>query len=526
MSAALVDFLRTDGIDENAGDDLSDLSEEEESGLPGEKTHYSIFNDQYTEIEPDRDVAEAPVIGSWVFPTLYKMGADCKTLTYQIGYNNISKKLLWTVGRVETGGMMLYNLDVVPTRAQKGSFQKKAYAEALQKLEMKLKNGFHFGADGKSDLPIPMPMLAHKYQPPTETSEGNVPRFPVSAQSKLDGERSIWYADEKTGDTIQLSRLMNRRPHFNHVREEAGRLLKFLPPGTILDGELYAPLLGFQLITSIAGSKTNPHPRELELDYYVFDLYHPATVWRPGISKEVAAAHAGDGDRQDDMVYARASGYTVENYTTEAREYFELPHDTEDGPDSLACVHYNEILEGNPMWVVEVRIALLMNAFRCYAAKYKQWPRHIKLVKTFIVNKREDIPKLFSEMRRMVIGGPEKLEGIMLRHLSRGDADPVKSLYRPGRSDNLLKVKAMQTTEVIITGVKAGKGRAKDLATLMYKEPDTGITGTLVPSVPHEERRHMLISPESVKGRTMTVSFQNRMTSGAMRFPVGIAFVN
>jgi hypothetical protein len=521
MSSALVDFLRSDGVDEDAGDDLSELSEGEDQ--KGEKLRHDIFNDQYEEIEPDTTQDGPPIEESWVFPTVYKQGAHGDMLSYKIGYNSVSKKVLWLVGRVETGGMMLFSTDVVPTRAQKGSYSKKAYVEAMMRLNLKMKNGFHREIKGKSSLAIPLPMLANKYRPPDpdDSSQGNAPTLPLAAQSKLDGERHLVRVDPETGEVQQFSRQMNRRYHFEHIQKESAQLLEFLPSGTILDGELYSPKLGFQLITSIAGSKTDSHAREKELDYYVFDIYHPDTVWRPGISKKLTQAHKGEGDAVEGMVYARASGYTVENYSVEAQEYFELPQEEEE-----ACVDFNDMLEGSPMWVVELRIMLLMNAFRCFRIKYRHWPRHVKLVKTYIVHKREDIQKLFGEMRKMEIGGPEKLEGIMLRQLSRGDSDPIKSLYRPGRSNNLLKVKGLQTTEVVITGVRPGRGKAKDLATLVYKEPGTGMSGTVVPAATHVERRQMLLDPHSVKGRTMTVSFQNRMTSGALRFPVGVAFVN
>lgn len=517
MSKALIDFLRSSDEPQVVGED---------EAVPGERTTLNIFNDQYVQFDPDEDLPTEDV--SWVLPVLYKLGAHGDMTSYQIGYNHISKKLLWIVGRVETGGMTLYNIDVIPTRAQKGSFQKKAFQDAMARYGDRLKKGFHREIGGTSELARALPMLANKYRPPgeEESGMGNSPHLPVAAQAKIDGERHMVTLDAQSGTVRQLTRLMNMRPHFTHIQKEAARLLEFLPPGTFLDGELWSETLGFQMITSIAGSKTEPHPRETEVDYYVFDIYHPSTVWRPGISKQAERAHAGDGDRVEGAVYARASGYTVENYSTEVREYYELPHDETGGDESLACIHYSEFLIGNPMWVVELRVALLMNAFRCYAAKYNAWPKHIKLVKTFILHQREDIQKLFGEMRRLQINGPEKLEGIMLRQLSRGDANPLKSLYRPGRSDNLLKVKGLQTTEVLITGVRAGKGRAKDLATLTYKEPGTGIVGTVVPAATHDQRRHMLLHPESVKGRTMTVSFQNRMQSGALRFPVGIIFLD
>lgn len=532
MSSTLIDFLRADkdGIDEDVGDGgLEDLEDTE--GIPGEKLRYDIFNDNYLPIEYNPSVDEPPQVvltkdASWVFPPLYKKSAqEGHTLRYQMGYNSVSKKLLWTVGRVETGGQTLFTLDIIPTRAQKGNFEKKAYQEARMRYDGKIRNGFYFEITGKSSLPIPLPMLANKYEPPNEKNEGNVLHFPVIAQPKLNGVRLMATLSDKSDEGVMLlTRHMKERKYFNHLRLECARLLEFLPRRTILDGELHSDRIPFQLIAGIAGTGREHHPREKELDYYLFDIYHPDTVWRAGIAKEIVEAHVGEGD--DGYVYARASGYTVEDYSREAREYYELPHD-EQGSEALTCVTLGELLDGSPLWVVEVRQALISNAFRCFRIKYGHYPHHIKLVKSYVIHRREDIPRLFEQMRAIKLPGKkQQLEGIMLRHMSRGDANPMKSLYRPGRSDNLLKVKDMKSTEVVITGVRSGKGKAKDLAMLVYREPDTGIVGTLVPAASHPERRAMLLNPDSVIGRTMTVTFQDRMASGAMQFPVGQAFVD
>lgn len=475
-----------------------------------------VFNDNYTAIEqPFTFVIDENE--SWVLPMLFKQVSTGSVHTWQIGYNAVSKKLLWVVGNVDTGSQQVSTGDVIPTRAQKGSYQKKALQEATTKYDLKIKEGFHTEVEGKSSLLIPLPMLANLYKPPTDVSEGNIQHFPVAAQAKLDGERHIVFATDDGERIVQYSRRMNEREHFDHIRQESGRLLEFLPPGTILDGELYSPDVDFQMITSIAGSKKEKHKSEKELEYFIFDVYHPDTVWKPELKKlSITDNSAGD----DGFVYARASGYTVENYNLEAKEYVELPAET---PDAV-CLSYGDILENSPMWVVEVRISLLMNAFNCYRVKYGKSPEWLRLVKTYIINQRQDIMKLFNQMLKMKIG-KHKLEGLMIRHMSRGDANPLASLYRPGRSDALLKIKAFKSTEVLITGVKSGKNRAKDLAVLVYKEPGTSVVGTVVPSFSHEARREMLLHPEKVIGRMMLVTFQNRMKSGALRFPTGEAFV-
>lgn len=530
LGTDLADFLRgDDGIPKAAPQegDEPDLSDEDAVSL-----NIDPFNDEYTGIDfppPGTSGAATKVPGlpegSWSFPPLYKVDSQGNTLRWQIGYNAVTKKLLWTVGRLETGNLQLFTTDVIPTKAQKGSFEVKAYQSAVQRIELKLKNGFLAELGGHSELPIPLPMLANKYHPPTEGSIGNVPEFPVQLTPKIDGIRGMIFLNNKRPpQTIIYTRMMNPRNYFDHVREEAGRLLEFLPPGCILDGELFSPTVPFQVISSIAGSELEKHPNEKDLDYYIFDVYHPETVWknpknRGEGTKAARTRYAGQGDSE--YVYMRPTGFTIEDYTgVTASEFTELP---QDDPVEVAsrgpCQGYDDILAGGPLWTVEVRIALVLNSFKCYRAKYGEWPHHVKLVKSFIVYKRSDVDKLFKDMLEL------GLEGVMIRQLSRTGMDPLRSLYRPGRSDNLLKVKEMNTTEVIVTGVKPGRGKAKDLAVLTYREPGSSVSGTVVPASTHEQRREWLLHPELVKGRVLIVSYQNRMASGALRFPVGVAFV-
>lgn len=512
---SLVDFLR--GVNKPVAL-VPDKIEEREDIEPEEERilEFNPFNDEYELIDVGLEYPPDDTVGSWVLPAVYKIDSQDNTLVWQIGYNSITKKLLWTVGRLETGTTQLFTTDVIPTQAQKGSYQKKAYQEASQKLELKIRGGFAYEI-GQSRLPIPLPMLANKYIPPSEDSRGNVPDMPVAAQAKFDGIRNIVFLDKNNeGDVMMLTRKMNPRLHFDHVREEAGKLLEFLPPGTILDGELFSPDASFQLISSIAGAELEKHPKEKELQYFIFDLYHPETIWSRKLAKSapvVRAEHSAEGD--DGYVYMRSSGYTVEDYNLEAKEYYELPHEEQSPP---VCQTYGEILYGSPLWVVEVRIALLMNAFRCFHSRYKTWPKYIRLVKTYVVRTRDDIWKLFKQMLN------HGMEGIMLRHLSRGSSNPLMSLYRSDRSNFLLKVKDVFTTEVVVVSVRPGKGKHKDLAVLTYIEPTTGIKGTVVPPGKHEERREMLLNPDSVKGKVLTVKFQGRMTSGALRFPTSVAF--
>ncbi len=462
------------------------------------------FNDNYEAVDLTTDIEE--IEGSWVFPPIFKEDSHGNTVKWQIGFSHVTKKLITVVGRIETGGMQIFPVDIIPSKLNR-DYRSKAFQEAKTKFENKIREGYKYDT-GFTTVDIPQPMLANKYKPPTDTSAGNILHFPVAAQAKFDGIRNIIYIDGD-GNCIMLTRKMNKRLHFNKIRDEAFKLLTFLPRGTILDGEIFSDKVPFQTITSIGASEIIQHPEEDLLDYYLFDIYHPETVWKRGMTippKSIV----------DEGIYMKASGFSVEDYT-EAREYLELRDSLES--EVHLCQNVNDLIENVQYWTLQVRLRLMINSFSCFWQKYGHYPIKTKLTKTYILGDHEAVYKIFKEFK------DKGLEGAMIRHFAQGGTgDPLKSLYRPGRSDNLIKVKDTMETEVIITGVTSGRGRAKELAIFLYKEPDTGLTGTVTPSMTHEQRRYYLKHPEEVIGKTYTVSFQNRTRDGKMRFPVGISF--
>ena len=103
-------------------------------------------------------------------------------------------------------------------------------------------------------------MLAHSFD-----KRGKDIKYPCYAQRKLDGVRCM---------AIQGKGLFSRNakafPHLDHIRAE----IHSLPPGTILDGELYSDTLGFQEIVGLV-KKTKLVPadaaRLLQIHLCVYD---------------------------------------------------------------------------------------------------------------------------------------------------------------------------------------------------------------------------------------------------------------
>jgi ATP-dependent DNA ligase len=103
-------------------------------------------------------------------------------------------------------------------------------------------------SEGGADLV--KPMLAHSYD-----KRGKDISWPCFAQRKLDGVRCLVTSG---GDAI--SRNGKKFVHLDHIRADVSRL----PPGTLLDGELYSDTLGFQQIVGLV-KKTKLKPEDTAL---------------------------------------------------------------------------------------------------------------------------------------------------------------------------------------------------------------------------------------------------------------------
>jgi len=110
------------------------------------------------------------------------------------------------------------------------------------------------------------PMLAHSYD-----KRGKDIKWPCFAQRKLDGVRCLVTSG---GDAI--SRNMKKFAHLDHIQTDVNRL----PPGTILDGELYSDTLGFQQIVGLV-KKTKRKPEDsallAQIHLCVYDIVMPGT---------------------------------------------------------------------------------------------------------------------------------------------------------------------------------------------------------------------------------------------------------
>jgi DNA ligase-1 len=194
------------------------------------------------------------------FLPLYKY-SDNHTL-YWVIYIDSNMDLVIKSGIV--GGKEKVYRRKVQTNQSGRSLIEQAIIEANHRYLEKIHEGYvpyeQLGIVGRI-----LPMLACKY------NGYNVKDFPIGAQVKLDGIRALCNGDgnfwSRTGHNLLLS-----PDHLKHIREELTMLIRHLPPGTILDGELYSPDLKFEELVSTIRGSTIDHNKHRLVRYYIFDI--------------------------------------------------------------------------------------------------------------------------------------------------------------------------------------------------------------------------------------------------------------
>jgi DNA ligase-1 len=118
------------------------------------------------------------------------------------------------------------------------------------------------------DTEVPMPMLAHKLS----EKEKHV-KYPCFAQPKYDGTRSVGLCGLKEGGCL-FSRQRKAYPHLEHIQV----VLRKLPKGIVLDGELYTTKHNFQKIVGLVKQKTikeEDREKHNDIQLHVYDIVDP-----------------------------------------------------------------------------------------------------------------------------------------------------------------------------------------------------------------------------------------------------------
>jgi ATP-dependent DNA ligase len=132
-------------------------------------------------------------------------------------------------------------------------------------------------------------------------------------------------------------------------------------------------------------------------------------------------------------------------------------------------------------------------------------PNVIVTVPTYKLESAEQLDEYFALFME------EGYEGLMARNAAGG--------YENKRSYNLQKVKEMQDSEYLITGVESGRGKREGQAVLVCKTSD-GQEFRASPKGNDAFRVRLLKDAKNVIGKYATIQYQNLSAYGVPRFGV------
>ena len=224
------------------------------------------------------------------FPTLSNTAKSGKAQYWSIsvaqnadGHGVISTKYGFVGGAEQTGEKIITEGKNVGKKNETSPFQQ-AVSEARATWNKKLTGGYAqeavvsasasvaedagIAADRSAaiDGTVPLPMLAEKFQ-----QRGKAITFPCFIQPKFDGTRTIGLCGLPPGKPCLYSRNRKTYPHLEHIQA----VLRRLPSGLLLDGEVFTKALTFQEIVGLVKKKTlleEDKPKHALLEFHVYDI--------------------------------------------------------------------------------------------------------------------------------------------------------------------------------------------------------------------------------------------------------------
>jgi DNA ligase-1 len=197
----------------------------------------------------------------WLLPLLLGKDVNGNNQRWQIGFDGT--QLITQYGRV--GGALQTTYRDVTTNTSGRNIYEQSFLEGKRRYLDKCLEGYH--TEGTNPGIAFEPMLAAKY----DFDKNQLAKWPaIYFQPKIDGVRCL-ISNQPNG--ISKSSRKNRvYPHLKHLDSECKLLLSVLPPGTLLDGELYNHEMEFEEITSIVRRTVNVRADEYKIQYWLFDL--------------------------------------------------------------------------------------------------------------------------------------------------------------------------------------------------------------------------------------------------------------
>ena len=404
---------------------------------------------------------ETPTMARWNLAPLYKQEMRGGMMVWQVGFDGVDH-LEMTHGFVDN---VRTDRTQVELNSTGRTMQQQALLEARQRYQLKQRNGYQL--PGSSTPPMVKGMKGQEY------TEKSILSWPVYTQPKLDGIRMLCQhsgyqnADNNPANEVKMMSFGNKPyTHLTHIATALQKFFTYLPRHATLDGEMYRHDMTFNSLASAVRTVKHVHPDLHKIQYHIFDVCYTGT----------------------------------------------------DGPPTL-----------------EQRTNLLINAFRSYIQDRSPtanpddvsvYPTEFVIVPTRIAHNHAEIHSLHD------IYVQQGYEGIMVKKcannttaasLGREKKIFDQSLYKPGKSIHILKLKNFRDEEATVIGIEEGSGTERGLASLVVRD----IRGNVFVTRPRgsfDQRAQWMTNPSQVIGRQYTIRYQDLSEYGVPRFPIGVEF--
>lgn len=223
-------------------------------------------------------ITDIPTQDLWNLIPIYNISQIGKDMIWLIYSDPDNERLVIVHGYVDGKKQIEYVKIILNTSGR--TFQEQALLEAKKRYNDKISSGYNpkFIDNFTSIIKF---QLANNYVPPNK-GKTNIINFPVAVQCKIDGIRAGAFIRDN-----ELKKLSRTNKLFKNMwfDSQLKTLLSFLPPNTILDGEMYSTEVNFNEISSIVRTVKKYNPLEVKIVYYIFDIIIPNMILEERINK-------------------------------------------------------------------------------------------------------------------------------------------------------------------------------------------------------------------------------------------------
>ena len=223
-------------------------------------------------------ITDTPTQNLWNLIPIYNISQIGKDMIWLIYSDPNNERLIIVHGYVDGKKQIEY---VKITLNNSGrTFQEQALLEAKKRYNDKISSGYNPKFIDNSSSIIKF-QLANNYVPPNK-GKTNVINFPVAVQCKIDGIRAgVFIRDNELKKFSRTNKIFKNMWFDNQLKV----LLSFLPPNTVLDGEMYSTEVNFNEISSIVRTVKKYNPLEVKIIFYIFDIIIPNMILEERINK-------------------------------------------------------------------------------------------------------------------------------------------------------------------------------------------------------------------------------------------------